>query len=149
MNDQNYKRLMLGLLASNTFLICAMIGAGLVYLKTEPAPAVQRLPLAGEQLPGKERGDFQKALSDARRDVRSTAQDARQSRLEAAALMGEPNLDKQALADALKKARDAEYAVRAATEAKAVDYVAGLSVDERRRLAEGLIEREVPKPATK
>ncbi|BCH56302.1 periplasmic heavy metal sensor [Agrobacterium vitis] len=149
MTEHGFKRLAIGLLVLNTFLICALAGAGFFYLYDNAAVPPSRLPLAGEQLASKLRGEFQKALNDARRDVRSTGLEARQARVEAAALMGKPDLDGVALADALKRAREAEYAVRAATEQKAIDFVATLSVDERRRLADGLIQREAPRPATK
>ncbi|ACM38399.1 MULTISPECIES: periplasmic heavy metal sensor [Rhizobium/Agrobacterium group] len=149
MTEHGFKRLAIGLLVLNTFLICALAGAGFFYLYDTATIPPSRLPLAGEQLPSKLRGEFQKALNDARRDVRSTGLEARQARVEAAALMGKPELDGVALADALKRAREAEYAVRAATEQKAIDFVASLSVDERRRLADGLIQREAPRPATK
>ncbi|MDO1581382.1 periplasmic heavy metal sensor [Rhizobium oryzicola] len=149
MTETGFKRLAIGLLILNTFLICAIAGAGFFYLYDRSAAPPARLPLAGEQLSSKLKTDFQKALNDARRDVRSTSLEARQARVEAAALMGKPDLDADALADALKRARDAEFAVRAATEQKAVDFVKGLSIDERRRLADGLIQREAPRPATK
>lgn len=150
MTEQGFKRLAIGLLVLNTFLICALAGAGFFYLYGTVSTQPSRLPLAGEQLPSKLRSEFQEALNTARRDVRSVGLEARQARAEAAALMGKPVLDKVAMADALKHARDAEYAVRAATEQKAIDFVANLSVDERRRLADGLIQREAPpRPATK
>lgn len=149
MNETSFRRLTVGLLLANTFLVCALAGAGAVYLSGRDAAAPSRMPLAGEQLPGNVRADFQKALSDARREVRLTVQEARQARVEAAALMGKPVLDAQALSDALERARDAEMAVRAATEKRAVEFAQGLSLDERRRLADGLVQREAPRPATK
>jgi uncharacterized membrane protein len=149
MSDMRFRRLAIGLLLANTFLLCALAGAGAVYLNARSAAPLSRMPLAGEQLPANVRADFQKALSEARREVRLTVQEARQARVEAAALMGKPVLDAQALADALERARDAEMAVRAATEKRAVDFAQNLSLDERRRLADGLVQREAPRPATK
>jgi uncharacterized membrane protein len=149
MTDSFYRRLVLGLLFLNTFLLAAVIGGGVFYLSGETRPSAQRLPLAGEQLPGAERQALQKALAEARRAVRSTQLEARQARVEAAALMGKPDFDAAALSEALTRARTAEMAVRAAVEARAVEFAATLSVDERRRLADGLIGREAPRPATK
>ncbi len=149
MTDQSFRRLVLGLLVVNTFLLTAVVGGGLFYLSGEKRQTAQRLPLAGEQLPGKQRQALQQALADARRAVRSTQLEARQARVEAAALMGKPDFDPAALSDALARARAAEMAVRAAVEARAVEFAATLSVDERRRLADGLIGREAPRPATK
>jgi uncharacterized membrane protein len=149
MNETSFRRLTVGLLLANTFLVCALAGAGAVYLSGRDAVLPSRMPLAGEQLPGDVRAAFQKALSDARREVRLTVQEARQARVEAAALMGKPVLDAQALSDALERARDAEMAVRAATEKRAVEFAQNLSLEERRRLADGLVQREAPRPATK
>lgn len=149
MTEQFTRRLVLGLLALNTFLLAAVIGGGVFYLSGETQQSAQRLPLAGEQLPGKERQALQQALAEARRAVRSTQLEARQARVEAAALMGKPEFDAAALSEALTRARTAEMAVRAAVEARAVEFAATLSVDERRRLADGLIGREAPRPATK
>lgn len=149
MTDSGFRRLAIGLLLANTFLLCALVGGGFVYLYHSDTPPPGRLPLAGEQLPSRTRADFQKALAEARREVRSTVLQGRQARVEAAALLGKPELDAEALADALEQARDAETAVRAAVEKRAVDFVATLSLDERRRLADGLIGREAPRSATK
>ncbi len=149
MNETSFRRLTVGLLLANTFLLCALAGAGAVYLSGRDAAPPSRMPLAGEQLPGDARAAFQKALSDARREVRLTVQEARQARVEAAALMGKPVLDAQALSDALERARDAEMAVRAATEKRAVEFAQNLSLEERRRLVDGLVQREAPRPATK
>lgn len=149
MTEIFYRRLVLGLLFLNTFLLAAVIGGGVYYLSGEPRQSPQRLPLAGEQLPGKQRQALQQALAEARRALRSTQLEARQARVEAAALMGKPDFDAATLSEALTRARTAEMAVRAAVEARAVAFAATLSVDERRRLADGLIGREAPRPATK
>lgn len=63
--------------------------------------------------------------------------------------MGAETLDPEALSAALERARKAEYEVRAATEMQAVEFARTLSLEARRRLAEGLLAREAPKPATK
>ncbi|MCO5730993.1 periplasmic heavy metal sensor [Rhizobium sp. SSA_523] len=150
MTETGYRRLVLGLLVLNTFLMGALAGGGLFYLSGTARQTGQRLPLAGEQLPAAERQALQKALSETRRALRSTQLEARQARVEAAGLMGKPDFDQAALLDALSRARRAESAVRAAVEARALQFAAGLSVDERRRLADGLIEREAPRmPAPK
>lgn len=150
MSDTGFRRLTIGLLALNSFLLAAIFGGALFYLYGDLRQNPSRLPLAGEQLPARERTEFQKALAQARREVRPLQLEARQARVEAAALMGKPELDTAALADALKRAREAEASVRAAAEARAVAFVSELPVDERRRLADALIGREAPKPpATK
>ncbi|MFT4182160.1 MAG: periplasmic heavy metal sensor [Rhizobium sp.] len=149
MSDFNFRRLVIALLGLNTFLLCGLAGAGFFYLRHEAVPMIARLPLAGEQLTKDDRDALQLALNNARKAVRQQSLEARQARIEAAALMGEPTLDGVALAAALDRARDAEYAVRKATEAAAVDFARALPLDARRRLAEGLLGREAPRPATK
>ena len=149
MSDQNFRWIVVVLLVANTFLVCALAGAGFVYLRNGPAAAAARMPLAGEQLPKTEREAFRRSLSDARRTMRETSAEARQARIEAASLMGAETLDPEALSAALERARKAEYEVRAATEMQAVEFARTLSLEARRRLAEGLLAREAPKPATK
>ncbi|MFD1745423.1 periplasmic heavy metal sensor [Rhizobium helianthi] len=150
MNDTGFRRLVIGLLALNTFLLAAVLGGAGFYLYGGRNQVPSRLPLAGEQLPAQERKAFQTALADARREVRPVQLEARQARVEAAALLGKPELDAAALSDALRRAREAELAVRAAAEESAARFASGLSVEQRRRLADALIGREAPKtPATK
>ncbi|OLP57031.1 hypothetical protein BJF92_21220 [Rhizobium rhizosphaerae] len=147
MSETGFRRLVLGLLVLNVFLVSALAGAGLFYINRAPPPSGGRLPLAGEDLPRETRAAFQKALSDARRGARATTLAAQQARIEAAALMGQETLDRASLSDALARARAAEMAVRAAAEEKAIDFVTDLPLEDRRRLAQGLIRREAPKPA--
>ncbi|MFK3780308.1 periplasmic heavy metal sensor [Agrobacterium sp. NPDC089420] len=149
MSEQNFRWLAIILLSVNTFLVCAFAGAGYVYLKNDTAAALSRMPLAGEQLPKAEKEAFQRSLNDARKTVRETTIEARQARIEAASLMGAENFDAAALSAALERARKAEYAVRTATEQQAVEFSRTLSLEARRKLAEGLLAREAPKPATK
>lgn len=149
MTEFTFRRLVVGLLGLNTFLLFAFAGAAFVFFKVEPSAVVNKLPLAGEQLSKGDMEAFQRALNDARRSARDQSLAARQARIEAAALMGEPTLDANALRGALDQARDAEYEVRKATEKAAVTFAASLPLDARRKLAEGLLAREAPKPATK
>jgi uncharacterized membrane protein len=149
MTDFRFRRLVIGLLGFNTFLLCAFAGAGLVYVKLDMAPSAARLPLAGEQLAKEDRDGFQQALSNARKAVRDQTLAARQARIEAAAQMGEEHLDANALQASLDQARDAEYQIRKATEEAAVKFASALPLEARRRLAQGLLGREAPKPATK
>lgn len=145
MIELSFRRIVVGLLALNTFLLAAVLGGAGFYLYGNTSQPPSRLPLAGEQLPTKERDAFQKALADARRELRPVQLEARQARVEAAALLGKPELDAKALSDALKHARDAEIAVRAAAEESAIRFASNLPLEQRRRLADALIGREAPK----
>ncbi|MGG7518152.1 periplasmic heavy metal sensor [Allorhizobium undicola] len=146
MTDYGFRRLVLGLLFFNTFLICGLAGAGFVYVRQDPPAASPRLPLAGEDLPAAERKALQAALAEEGKAMRPTSLEGRQARTEAAALLGQAQLDPAALAAALERARTAEVAVRAALERKALEFAAGLTLEQRRRLAQGLIAREAPRP---
>jgi len=66
MTDQNFRWIVVVLLVANTFLVCALAGAGFVYLRNDTAASAARMPLAGEQLPKAEREAFRQMLSDAR-----------------------------------------------------------------------------------
>lgn len=149
MNDLIFRRLSIALLGLNTFLLFAFAGAWIVYFNVHDLPVTNRLPLAGEQLKKQDLDGFQQALANARKEAHDQSLAARQARIEAAAFMGQPDLDIKALQDALERARNAEYEVRKALESTAVSFAAGLPLDARRRLAEGLLAREAPKPATK
>lgn len=95
MSDQNFRWIVVVLLVANTFLVCALAGAGFVYLRNDPAAAAARMPLAGEQLPKTEREAFRRSLSDARRTMRETSAEARRARIEAASLMGQKRLTRR------------------------------------------------------
>ncbi len=144
MTDRSFRIVVISLLVLNTFLIGALAGGGLTWIRKTQARAGM-MPLAGEQLPSVQRKALRAALNEARKDDRQTILEAQQAKVDAASLLGQPTLDKEALSVALAKARDADIAVRAKLEQRAVDFAATLSYDERRALAESLIRRSMPK----
>lgn len=144
MTDRSFRIVVISLLVLNTFLIGALAGGGLTWIRKTQARAGM-MPLAGEQLPSVQRKALRAALNEARKDDRQTILEAQQAKVDAASLLGQPTLDKEALSAALAKARDADIAVRAKLEQRAVDFAATLSYDERRALAESLIRRSMPK----
>jgi uncharacterized membrane protein len=149
MTDRSFRILVICLLVLNTFLIGALAGGGLTWIRNSQA-RTGMMPLGGEELPSSQRKALRAALSEARREDRQTILDAQQAKVDAASLLGQPTLDTAALSAALARARNADIALRAKVEQRAVDFAATLSYDERRALAESLIRRSMPKaPATK
>jgi uncharacterized membrane protein len=148
MTEGRFRTLVIALLVLNIFVICALAGAALTFL-TDRTPVAGQMPLAGEHLPAKQRTLFQRALNEARRAQRPTQLDGTQSKIDAASLIGQASLDPLALKAALAKARQDDFTVRQAIEDRAVDFVATLPLEDRQRLALGLMQRLAPKPATK
>ncbi|WP_267549027.1 periplasmic heavy metal sensor [Rhizobium rhizogenes] len=149
MTDRSFRILVISLLVLNTFLIGALAGGGLTWIRNS-RPGAGIMPLGGEQLPSSQRKALRAALNEARRDERQTILEAQQAKIDAASLLGQPVLDAEALSAALARARNADVALRTKVEQRAVDFAATLSYDERRALAESLIRRNVPKvPAIK
>jgi uncharacterized membrane protein len=146
MTDRSFRILVISLLVLNTFLIGALAGGGLTWIRNSQARAGV-MPLAGEQLPSSQRKALRAALNDARKDQRPTILEAQQAKIDAASILGQPTLDTEALSAALARARNADIALRTKLEERAVDFAATLSYDERRALAESLIRRGVPKAA--
>lgn len=146
MTERSFRIIVISLLVLNIFLIGALAGGGLTWVRSTQNKA-ESLPLAGEQLPSGQRAAFRQALNDARKADRPSILEAQQAKIDAASLLGQPNLDTAALSAALARARDADMALRERIEQRAVDFAATLSYDERRALAENLIRRNAPKPA--
>lgn len=146
MTDRSFRILVISLLVLNTFLIGALAGGGLTWIRDSQARATM-MPLGGEQLPSLQRKALRAALSEARKDQRPAILEAQQAKIDAASILGQPTLDTTALSAALARARNADIALRTKLEQRAVDFAATLSYDERRALAESLIRRSVPKAA--
>ncbi|MGV1756900.1 periplasmic heavy metal sensor [Rhizobium sp. P44RR-XXIV] len=146
MTDRSFRILVISLLVLNTFLIGALAGGGLTWIRNSQ-PGAGLMPLGGEQLPSSQKKALRAALNEARRDERQTILEAQQAKIDAASLLGQPVLDTEALSAALARARNADVALRAKVEQRAVDFAATLSYDERRALAGSLIRRNMPKAA--
>jgi uncharacterized membrane protein len=146
MTDRSFRIVVISLLVLNTFLIGALAGGGLTWIRKTQARA-DIMPLAGEQLPSAQKKALRAALREARKDERQTILEAQQAKVDAASILGQPNLDTEALVAALARARNADLALRTKLEQRAVDFAATLSFDERRALAESLVRRIVPRAA--
>ncbi len=146
MTDRSFRIMVISLLVLNTFLIGALAGGGLTWIRKTQGRA-GTMPLAGEQLPSAQKKALRAALNEARKGERPTILAAQQAKIDAASILGQPALDTGALSAALARARDADMALRARVEQRAVDFAATLSYDERRALAESLIRRNMPKAA--
>lgn len=146
MTDRSFRIVIISLLVLNTFLIGALAGGGLTWIRKTQMRAGM-MPLAGEQLPSSQRRALRAALSEARKNERETILEAQQAKVDAASILGQPALNAEALAAALARARNADFALRTKLEQRAVDFAATLSYDERRALAASLVRRIVPRAA--
>ncbi|ENN85289.1 hypothetical protein RHSP_54177 [Rhizobium freirei PRF 81] len=146
MTDRSFRILVISLLVLNTFMIAALAGGGLTWIRNSQAPTGM-MPLGGEQLRSPQRKALRAALNEARKEERQTILDGQQAKVDAASILGQPTLDTAALSAALARARNADIGLRAKLEQRAVDFAATLSYDERRALAESMIRRSVPKAA--
>jgi uncharacterized membrane protein len=149
MSEARFRWFVIGLLVLNLFFVGAVAGGAVMWVR-QAGEVQARWPLAGEDLPDKDRAAFRAALNETRRAAHDTILESQQGRIDAASLLGQPTLDQAALSAALAQTRNADVAVRALVEQRAVAFAATLPVEERRRLAEGLVRREAPKaPASK
>jgi uncharacterized membrane protein len=138
------------LLAVNIFILCSIAGGTAVWLFNQQREVpVRQLPLAAEFLPDKARQALQKALGETYRAQRQMSAEAKQARIDAAALIGKPTLDIEALKAALAKARADDFTLRGQVEESAIAFAATLPVEQRQLLAQGLMQRLAPKPPAK
>ena len=146
MTERRFRTLAIVLLVLNIFLIGALAG-GILWLRNGQPPAGRTLQIAGRQLPEAGRTAFQEVLRKARRASRDIIQSADTAREDAARILSQPVLDKTALMLALERTRNADLALRARIEEKAVDFAASLSIEDRGLLADGLSPRRKSDPA--
>ncbi|WP_181360519.1 periplasmic heavy metal sensor [Variovorax sp. WS11] len=108
------------------------------------------LRFAADELSSEQRRAFRLGLREARREVASSIQAAREGRQEVLRLLAAPQLDQAAVTAALARTRDADMVSRARVEASVIDFATRLSPPEREKLAEGLARRSTlsPPPAT-
>jgi uncharacterized membrane protein len=137
-------------LALNLFLACAIGAAAWRWLDqrseaaaTAPAAAAAQrgLRFAADELPMEQRRAYRLGLRDARREMAPQVQTAREGRSEVLQLLTATRYDRQAVEQALARTREADLALRARLEGRVFDFAAGLSLEERRQLAEGLVRR--------
>lgn len=149
MSEGRFRTLVVILLAFNVFFLCLVAGGAAVWLYQLRETPVKQLPLAAEFLPEKSRKEFEKVLSQAYRAQHQTSLEAKQARIDAAALIGKPILDVAALKATLSRVREDDTATRGVVEDNAIDFVAKLPVEQRQLLAQGLMQRLAPKPPAK
>lgn len=131
-----------GSMAVNLFVVGLVVGA----IGARTRDTVQRpgpgggnpLMMAGDRLPENVRGQYRAQVRAVSEQALPHLMVARQARQEAARLMTQPDYDAAAVADALKRARDAEVAARGEIEGAVVDFAKDLPRPERRVLAQGL-----------
>jgi len=131
----------------NIFLVAALIGgAALIHRRGGGDIGPRSLRVAGAELPRDARHAFRRRLREARLAAGPQIVASQLARRRAAALLEQRVLDRAALEDALAKARAADFAVRAQTEAGAVDFISRLAPADRMRLAEAMRRRAEGQP---
>jgi uncharacterized membrane protein len=120
----------------NLFLAGAVVGGAAWIKARQPMIAAGSLRIAGAELPAEQRRAFRAALRETRRSLKTTRQDEKAARTQAAALLRAPVLDQKALDAALARVRADDLTVRAALEQRAIAFAATLSPTDRARLAE-------------
>ncbi len=144
MNDRTVKLVLVGSLILNAFLLGGIVGGGYQWLTAHRprlvahAPPRYALRFAADELLAQRQQAFIAALKAARKDGREFARQGREGRREVLALLGAPQLDRNALDAALERTRQADMALRTRVENSVVDYAASLTPEERKLFAEGL-----------
>jgi len=132
----------------NVFLLGAL-GSGLYrwHAQQTRLEALQQrgLRYAADQLPPERQKAFAAALRETRRDPQSRAlvRAARDGRSQIAQLLAAPQLDQDALRDALSRTRDADLALRSRIEATVAAFAATLTPAERLQMVDAM-ERHGP-----
>jgi uncharacterized membrane protein len=150
MSEQPSRRWLLWSLVLNVFLVGSVVGGAARWWLTErvagPAPTEQArgLRYAADELSAEQKRAFRLGLREARRAVAEPIRTAREGRQEVLRLMREPQLDADALAQALARTREADMATRARYEVSVVDFARTLGPAERQTFAAGLARRTAP-----
>lgn len=147
MNERTTRRWLLASLVLNVFLACGIAGGVWRWWSMEHATATvgaaqpRSLRFAADDLSNEQRRAYRTGLRDARREMATQIQAARDGRQEVLRLIAAPELDRTAVASALARVREADTAVRTRIEGSVADFAAGLSADDRQKLASGLARR--------
>ncbi|MCP1118535.1 periplasmic heavy metal sensor [Robbsia andropogonis] len=137
------RRWLVASIVLNVFLLGAA-GGGLYrwHAQQTRLDALQQrgLRYAADQLPAARQAAFAAALKATRRDpeTRALALAARDGRLQIAGLLSAPNLDQDALRDALARTRNADIALRARIETTVATFAATLTPPERLQMVDAM-----------
>jgi uncharacterized membrane protein len=146
MNESTPKRFKVALAISvllNVFLLGAIGGGAYRWFAVERTAAAQPrgLRFAADGLDGEQRRQFLQGLRAARRAAAEDMEAAREGRHQVEQLLRQPRFDREQLAAALARTREADVAVRGRLEGSVVDFAATLSPGEREKLADALVQR--------
>lgn len=153
MNTTPIHRWLLASLVLNLFLVGGVVGGTVRWWMAErgtaaAAPA-RSLRYAADDLSAAQRKAYLLGLRTVRRDAAASIQAAREGREDVLRLMAAPQLDRNAVAAALARTREADIALRARVEASVVDFAATLTPEERLKLTNGLARRSTLSPPAK
>lgn len=130
-------------LAVNLFMVGAVAGAAFqrhrtVEMRGGPVQGGNPLMRVGESLPDAQRQAFRTQMRQAGLANRPLLETNRAARDKVAEVFAAPTFDAAAASAALAASREAETAARAQLEGAVVQFAQGLSVEDRKILAEGL-----------
>jgi len=131
-------------IAFNVFLMGGIAGALIRWKGDEHVIIAQQhrnIRYAADELTPQHRKAFMALLRQQNRDARPLAKEARQSRQNVARLLTAPQLDQQAIDQALAQVRSTDIERRQRLEDSIVAFAASLPFDERILLAQGLQRR--------
>jgi len=151
--------LVIGLVVSaglNLFLVGAAVGVTILIVATaknrQEEPRLGPLIVATQGLPQPDRSNLRQMLAGLRRDARVQSDQSRQLRLTAWGALADPKPDVVTIKQQLAQSRQLDLAVRTTVEERLVDYVAGLTPQDRTAFAAGmrrvLTPPLAPQPAT-
>jgi len=141
------KTLLVVSLLLNVFLVGGMAGGLYQWLghnRAQPlavAEPQRGLRQALVQLPDVSRRQLRQLLRQTRIDSQPLLLAGRQARLDVVERLQQPSLDRNALDADLSRAREADSALRARVETALADFAAGLSLEDRQKLADSLYVR--------
>jgi uncharacterized membrane protein len=150
MNDKPNRRWLLWSLVLNVFLAGGVAGGAARWWLTErvaaapPTEQPRGLRYAADELSAEQKRAFRLGLREARRAAAEPIRTAREGRQEVLRLMREPQLDADAVTQALARTREADMATRARYEISVVDFARTLTPSDRQTFAAGLARRTAP-----
>jgi uncharacterized membrane protein len=136
--------LVVALSAANVFLIGALAGGGAVCIHNGKFAPTKDLPLGGDALPAAQKAALRNMLVAIRQESLQTIFDEYRARMEAAALLEQPILDKASLAETLKRAREDDLQLQARIDQRSVDFASALPPKDRILLAHAIERNEEP-----
>lgn len=143
MMPRTLKTLLVVSLVVNVFLLGSIAGGAYRWFANERAVAAEQrgLRFAASELSDERQRQLREALRDTRRDAQPLIRAARDGRRDLVRILSAPQLDRDALDDALASTREADSALRAQIESTVAGFAATLTPEERLKLVDAMERR--------